>query len=319
MTAAIHVEDLVKEFGSTRAVDGVTMQVPAGSVLGLLGPNGAGKTTIVRMLATLARPDGGRARVAGFDIVTEAHQVRGRIGLTGQYASVDETIPGWDNLYLIGRLYRLPPRRAKALADELLERFRLSKAAKKLPRDYSGGMRRRLDLAASLVGDPEVLYLDEPTTGLDPRSRLELWDMVRSLVARGTTVLLTTQYMEEAEALAENIVVIDHGRVIAEGTPAELRGRTGGQVLRIRPDRGADLAEIARQLSGTGGRSAVTDPDEGLITLPVSGQEELTAALHALTACGVPVDGIDTHTPSLDEVFLSLTSGDPADDTRRTA
>ncbi len=186
-------------------------------------------------------------------------------------------------------------------------------------RDYSGGMRRRLDLAASLVGDPEVLYLDEPTTGLDPRSRLELWDMVRSLVARGTTVLLTTQYMEEAEALAENIVVIDHGRVIAEGTPAELRGRTGGQVLRIRPDRGADLAEIARQLSGTGGRSAVTDPDEGLITLPVSGQEELTAALHALTACGVPVDGIDTHTPSLDEVFLSLTSGDPADDTRRTA
>ncbi|MEJ8650804.1 ATP-binding cassette domain-containing protein [Streptomyces sp. MS1.AVA.3] len=319
MTAAIQVDGLVKEFGSSRAVDGVSMEVPAGSVLGLLGPNGAGKTTIVRMLATLARPDGGRARVAGFDVVDEAHQVRARIGLTGQYASVDETIPGWDNLYMIGRLHRLPSRRAKALADELLERFRLTDAARKLPRDYSGGMRRRLDLAASLVGEPEVLYLDEPTTGLDPRSRNELWDMVRALVTKGTTVLLTTQYMEEAEALAENIVVIDHGRVIAEGTPAELRGRIGGQVLRIRPDRGADLAGMARQLTGTGGLTAVADPAEGLITLPVAGQADLTAAVRMLAASGVPVDGIDTHTPSLDEVFLALTAGDPADDTRRTA
>ncbi|MGK5628108.1 ATP-binding cassette domain-containing protein [Streptomyces sp. URMC 123] len=314
MTTAIRIENLVKSFGGTPAVRGVSLEVTAGRVLGLLGPNGAGKTTTVRMLATLVRPDGGRAEIHGYDVVRHAPQVRSLIGLTGQYAAVDQDISGWENLYLVGRLLDLPARAARARADEMLERFSLTEAGRRPAGGYSGGMRRRLDIAVSLVGNPKVLFLDEPTTGLDPRSRNELWDEVRALAGSGTTVLLTTQYMEEAEALADSLVVIDRGQVIASGSTEELRRRVGGQVLRVVPEDAARLAEVRGALRAGGIGEAEIDPDAGLVQLPLTDRSAgLTAAVRVLAEAGIPLAGINTHVPTLDEVFLTLTGAPGAD------
>ncbi|MGK5642115.1 ATP-binding cassette domain-containing protein [Streptomyces sp. URMC 126] len=307
---AVEVRGLVKHYGETRALDGVDLDVREGTVLGVLGPNGAGKTTLVRVLSTLIRPDAGSARVAGYDVLTQPRQLRRVIGLTGQYASVDEKLSGWDNLYMIGRLLDLPRKEARRRADELLERFSLTEAAKRPSGQYSGGMRRRLDLAASMIGRPAVLYLDEPTTGLDPRTRNEVWHEVQSLVRDGATVLLTTQYMEEAEQLASELTVIDRGKVIAGGRVDELKAKVGGRTLQIRP---ADRSELARVvgavaqagLDGVGG--ATMDEAEGLVNIPIVSDEQLTAVVGMLSARGFALAGINTHLPSLDEVFLAIT------------
>ncbi|WP_433794077.1 ATP-binding cassette domain-containing protein [Actinoplanes sp. CA-252034] len=306
-TYAIHAEGLVKRFGDTTALDGVDLAVRPGTVLGLLGPNGAGKTTAVRVLATLIRLDAGHAAVGGFDVVRQPHEVRGLIGLTGQYASVDETLNGTENLLMIGRLLGLSRRDARARARELLERFDLTEAAKRAAGKYSGGMRRRLDLAASLVGAPRVLYLDEPTTGLDPRSRNEVWDIVRGLVADGTTVLLTTQYLDEADQLAAEIVVIDHGRVIATGTPAQLKARTGAQTVTVRPSFADELDRIREAV----GRVATGPVDVAgeVVTAPVSDPGALAELVRDLDEHGLTVAELALRSPSLDEVFLSLTGG----------
>ncbi len=311
MSYALRAEGLKKSFGATQAVRHVDLEVPAGTVLGLLGPNGAGKTTVVRMFSTLVRPDAGHIEVYGFDVVRQSQQVRTLIGLTGQYATVDGNISGRENLYLIGRLLNLSASGARRRADELLERFDLVKAARRPVHTYSGGMRRRVDLAASMIGNPRVLFLDEPTTGLDPRSRNNLWNEVRLLVAQGTSVLLTTQYMEEAEMLADAIAVIDSGQIVATGTPTELRTAVGGQVLQVRPADPADLAAVATVLSAIGSGAPMTLADDGLVVLPIGGESELTQAIGALAAAGLQLAGIDTHLPSLDEVFLSLTSDVP--------
>ncbi|MFD8463118.1 ATP-binding cassette domain-containing protein [Streptomyces antimycoticus] len=307
---AVEVRGLVKHFGDTKAVDGVDLDVPEGTVLGVLGPNGAGKTTLVRCLSTLLVPDAGTAVVAGYDVVRQPRQLRRTIGLTGQYASVDEKLPGWENLYMIGRLLDLSRKEARARADALLERFSLTEAGKRRVRTYSGGMRRRLDLAASMIGRPSVLYLDEPTTGLDPHSRNEVWDEVRRMVTEGATVLLTTQYMEEAEQLADNLTVIDRGRVIAEGRVHELKAKIGGRTLQIRP---SDPGEVHRMvgaitqagLDGIGGATA--DVEEGQVSVPIASDEQLTALIGLLSERGFAIAGIDTHMPSLDEVFLAIT------------
>ncbi|MBG6137852.1 ATP-binding cassette domain-containing protein [Longispora fulva] len=305
MTYAIQAEGLVKRYGETTALAGVDLSVRTGTVLGLLGPNGAGKTTTVRVLATLLRPDAGHATVCGYDVTTQAHQVRQLIGLTGQYASVDETLTGVENLVLIGRLLGLSRADAKGRAQRLLADFRLDEAGGRAAKTYSGGMRRRLDLAASLVGRPRVLYLDEPTTGLDPRSRNEMWDIIRLLVADGTTVLLTTQYLEEADLLADVVAVVDHGRVIAEGTPADLKARTGGQTLEVRP---ADAAQIPLVLSLMSG-VATTAPQvvSGLVTAPVTDPAAMPLVVRRLEDAGVLVSELALRGSSLDEVFLSLT------------
>jgi oleandomycin transport system ATP-binding protein len=307
---AVEVRGLVKHYGETKALDGVDLDVREGTVLGVLGPNGAGKTTLVRCLSTLVVPDAGRATVAGYDVVKQPRQLRRTIGLTGQYASVDEKLSGRENLYMIGRLLDLSRKDARRRADELLERFSLTEAAKRPAAQYSGGMRRRLDLAASMIGRPAVLYLDEPTTGLDPRTRGEVWDEVRRMVAEGATVLLTTQYMEEAEQLAGELTVIDRGRVIAGGAVEELKARVGGRTLRIRPSDPAQLAAMARAvaeagLDGVAGTSAV--PDEGQLYVPIMSDEQLTAVVGLLGGRGLSIAHIDTHLPSLDEVFLALT------------
>ncbi len=309
MIPAVQVLDLVKSFGSTPAVRGVSLEVPAGQVLGLLGPNGAGKTTLIRMVSTLVKPDGGQVLVHGLDVVRQARRVRRLIGLTGQYASVDEDLSGWENLYVIARLFNLPRRRARARADEMLARVALTDVGGRPVRGYSGGMRRRLDLAASLVGEPRVLFLDEPTTGLDPHSRNSLWEEVRRLAGEGTAVLLTTQYMEEAEALADSVVVIDKGRVTASGSSAELREQIGGQVLRILPENLSDLAAVRLALAAAGHPTADPDATTGHLQLPITGgPAQLTSAIKALSKSGVPVAAVDTHVPSLDEVFLILTA-----------
>jgi oleandomycin transport system ATP-binding protein len=303
---------LVKRFGETTALAGVDLAVRTGSVLGLLGPNGAGKTTAVRVLATLLEPDAGHATVGGFDVVREAHQVRQLIGLTGQYASVDETLTGTENLVLLGRLLGIPRSEAKQRARELLAQFDLSDAASRATKTYSGGMRRRLDLAASMVGRPPLLYLDEPTTGLDPRARTELWDFIRRLVADGTTVLLTTQYLDEADELADDIMVIDHGKVIATGTPDELKAKAGTQTLVVRPEDAVNLhtvISVVRELART--EPAVKGP---LVTAPVTDPAVLPAVVRRLDDAGVVVTELSLRSASLNEVFLSLT-GHPAEDT----
>ena len=311
MTHAILTEGLVKRFGETNALDGVDLTARTGTILGLLGPNGAGKTTAVRILATLLRPDAGRATVGGYDVLRDAHRVRQMIGLTGQYASVDEALTGTENLLLIGRLLGVPRREAKQRARALLSRFDLEEAADRAAKTYSGGMRRRLDLAASLVGRPRILYLDEPTTGLDPRSRLELWDLVRGLVADGVTVLLTTQYLDEADSLADEIAVIDHGRVIATGTPEELKAKTGAQSLAVRPADPVDLPTVVSVV----GELAGLAPDVGgqLVTARVVDPELLPAVVRRLDDAGVRIAELALRGSSLNEVFLSLT-GHPAEE-----
>jgi oleandomycin transport system ATP-binding protein len=305
-TYAIEAHGLTKSFGSTQALAGVDLEVPPGRVLGVLGPNGAGKTTAVRILATLLRPDSGTARVGGHDVLTDPAAVRRTIGLTGQYASVDEDLTGVENLVMIGRLLQLSSRDAKARAAELLERFELSDAARRLAKTYSGGMRRRLDLAASLVGHPSVVYLDEPTTGLDPAKRDDVWSMVRQLVADGTTVLLTTQYLEEADALAHEITVIDHGRVIAHDTPLGLKSQLGGQTLVVRPEDAAQLPRVTALLAEVGTR-APEHPSDDQVSVPVSGDDALVRTVARLAEEGIAVTELALRLPSLDEVFYALT------------
>jgi ABC-2 type transport system ATP-binding protein len=309
---AIEATGLVKDFGSTRAVDGVDLSVRRGSVYGVLGPNGAGKTTTIRMLATLIRPDAGSARVLGHDIVDEADAVRGLVTLTGQLASVDEDLTGRENLVLIARLLGLKRAQAKARADELLGAFGIADAAGRLVKHYSGGMRRRLDLAASIVVTPQLMFLDEPTTGLDPRSRNQVWDIIRCLVAEGTTILLCTQYLDEADQLADGIAVIDHGRVIAEGTPGQLKASVGSGSLRVRlldPDQ-RPLAE--RVLAGDlGGVHLEADP--AALSAQCADSERAAEAVAELSSAGVGIAGFSLGQPTLDEVFLALT-GHPAEE-----
>lgn len=307
---AVTVRGLVKHYGETKALDGVDLDVHEGTVLGVLGPNGAGKTTLVRILSTLITPDAGQATVAGYDVLSQPRQLRRVIGLTGQYASVDEKLPGWENLYMIGRLLDLPRKDARRRADELLERFSLTDAAKRPASTYSGGMRRRLDLAASMIGNPSVLYLDEPTTGLDPRTRNEVWREVKRMVGEGATVLLTTQYMEEAEQLASELTVIDRGKVIANGRIDDLKARVGGRTLRIRPLDPLELRPLAAlfdELGLTGLASSAVDIETGTVVVPILSDEQLTAVVGAVSARGITIASISTELPSLDEVFLSLT------------
>jgi oleandomycin transport system ATP-binding protein len=308
--AAVTVRGLVKHYGETKALDGVDLDVREGTVMGVLGPNGAGKTTLVRILSTLLAPDTGQATVAGYDVVRQPRQLRRVIGLTGQYASVDEKLSGWENLYMIGRLLDLPRKDARTRADALLERFSLTEAAKRPAATYSGGMRRRLDLAASMIGRPAVLFLDEPTTGLDPRTRNEVWDEVKRMVGDGVTVLLTTQYMEEAEQLASELTVVDRGQVIAGGAIEELKAKVGGRALRIRTADPAQLRPLAGALDDlgiTGLATTTVDTDRGDVLVPILSDEQLTAVVGAVTARGITLSSITTELPSLDEVFLSLT------------
>ncbi|MEU9730104.1 ATP-binding cassette domain-containing protein [Streptomyces sp. NPDC048002] len=307
---AVTVRGLVKHYGETKALDGVDLDVREGTVMGVLGPNGAGKTTLVRILSTLLAPDAGEAVVAGYDVVRRPRQLRRVIGLTGQYASVDEKLPGWENLYLIGRLLDLSRRDARTRADELLERFSLTDAAKRPAGTYSGGMRRRLDLAASMIGRPEVLYLDEPTTGLDPRTRNEVWDEVKTMVGEGVTVLLTTQYMEEAEQLASELTVVDRGKVIAKGGIDELKAKVGGRTLRVRPADPTQLRPLAAHLDTlgiTGLATTTVDTERGALLVPILSDDQLTAVVRSVTERGVTLSSVTTELPSLDEVFLSLT------------
>ncbi len=313
MNVAIQVEGLTKSFGATTALAGVTLAARPGSVLGLLGPNGSGKTTTVRILTTLLRPDAGRAAVLGHDVVADPAAVRRRIGLTGQYAAVDDALTGIENLVLVARLLDLPRRAARTRAVELAERFGLTDAARRRVRTYSGGMRRRLDLAVSLVGRPDVLFLDEPTTGLDPRHRNEVWDAVRALAADGVTVLLTTQYLEEADQLADDLVVLDHGRVIAEGTPASLKSAVGGQALHVRPLDAADLPRVATVVAALAPGLAPAVAVGELVT-PAAEPALLSRVAVALDEAGIAVAEIGLRLPSLDDVFLTLT-GHAADHT----
>ena len=304
---AIETAGLTKSFGRTRVLDGIGFTAAEGTVLGLLGPNGAGKTTAVRILCTLLRPDSGRAAVGGHDVVREPQRVRSLIGLTGQYAAVDDLLSAQENLYMIGRLLGLRRRAATRRATSLLAEFGLSADAGRAVRAYSGGMRRRLDLAASLVGEPRVLFLDEPTTGLDVASRGQLWDLIAGLAAGGVTVLLTTQYLEEADRLAARVVVIDHGRVIAEGSPAELKERSGAQVIEVRPARTEDLQAVTRLLEAITGTPAIAERDT--VAVPAADPGQLGAAVSLLGREHIPVSQIGLRLPSLDEAFLRITGG----------
>lgn len=305
--AAIEASGLCKSYGKVRALEGVDLHAPTGTVLGLLGPNGAGKTTAVRILTTLLQADGGSARVAGLDVARDAAELRAKIGLAGQYAAVDENLTGAENLEMVGRLYHLPKGEPRARAAQLLERFGLSEAADRLVRTYSGGMRRRLDLAAALVARPPVLFLDEPTTGLDPRSRIDLWEMIEDRVAKGTTVLLTTQYLDEADRLADRIAVIDRGRMLAEGTSDELKDRFGGERLDLTLENRdqADAATAALEPIVSGPPS---DLPGGALCYPVEQRQgTIAAAVRRLDEAGIAIDDVAMHRPTLDDVFLGLT------------
>jgi len=306
MDYAFQAEGLVKRFGTTTALAGVDLTARPGTVLGVLGPNGAGKTTAVRVLATLLHPDAGSVRVNGLDVVRQASRVRRLIGLTGQYASVDEDLTGTENLVLLGRLLDLTGKRARARADELLDRFELTEAAGRRVTTYSGGMRRRLDLAASLLNHPSVVFLDEPTTGLDPGKREEVWRLIRSMTADGGTVLLTTQYLEEADVLADAISVIDHGTVIAHGTPAELKQIVGGQTVSVRP-RDAGLLDRAAQILGAVAGHEPEAAGNGALRVPVDGEAAFTEIVQRLAAADIGVTELGLRLPSLDEVFYTLT------------
>ncbi|GGM21574.1 daunorubicin resistance protein DrrA family ABC transporter ATP-binding protein [Micromonospora sonchi] len=322
---AIEAEGLTRSFGETRALAGLDLQVPAGAVYGVLGPNGAGKTTAVRVLATLLRPDGGRARVFGHDVVTEADAVRARVSLTGQYASVDEDLTGTENLILLGRLLGLRKPAARQRAEQLLAAFGLTEAAGRQVKKYSGGMRRRIDIAASILNTPDLMFLDEPTTGLDPRSRNQVWEIVRAVVAHGTTVLLTTQYLDEADKLASRIAVVDHGRVIAEGTPGELKSSVGTGTVHLRLRDASVRPEAERLLRTVLDAPVQLEPDPVAITARVGGAgSDLDAGAQAarvlseLSRAGIVVDDFSLGQPSLDEVFLALTDhpAAPAEDER---
>jgi oleandomycin transport system ATP-binding protein len=303
----IEAEGLTKRFGSTQALAGVDISAESGQVLALLGPNGAGKTTIVRVLSTLLRPDSGRASISGYDVVSEAVQVRQLIALTGQYASVDDELTGTENLIMICRLLGLSRPAARARASEMLERFDLADAAGRAVKTYSGGMRRRLDLAASLLGEPEVLFLDEPTTGLDPRGRGQMWDTIREVLAGGATVLLTTQYLEEADELADKIAVIDHGNVVASGTPTELKARAGSQTLEVRAVDRSYAQQTADAVALVTGTRPDISADTGLVTAPISDPAMLPAVVRLLDDLGIVAAELALRLPSLDEVFLTLT------------
>ncbi|AWK11141.1 daunorubicin/doxorubicin resistance ABC transporter ATP-binding protein DrrA [Streptomyces spongiicola] len=313
MPGAIYAEGLVKTFGEVRALDGVDLDVPEGTVLGLLGPNGAGKTTAVRVLTTLLRPDSGRAVVAGIDVLQRPNDVRRSIGLSGQFAAVDEYLTGRENLQMVGRLYQMNAKAAKARAGELLERFNLADAADRPAKTYSGGMRRRLDLAAALVVSPPVMFMDEPTTGLDPRNRQALWEVIKELVGGGTTLLLTTQYLEEADHLADDICVVDHGRVIARGTADQLKARTGGERVEVvvhRPEEIAPARGVLRRFGAEGEDAGDIAVDEHTrrLTVPVTGGAKLLAeVIRELDAVGIEIDDIGLRRPTLDDVFISLT------------
>ncbi|RJK97944.1 ATP-binding cassette domain-containing protein [Vallicoccus soli] len=315
MAVAVSAEGLVKRYGEVTALDGVDLEVPEGTVLSLLGPNGAGKTTTVRILATLLQPDAGSARVAGVDVLADPAGVRRRIGLSGQYAAVDEYLTGYENLEMFGRLYKLGKAGARARAQELLERFSLTEAAHRPVKTYSGGMRRRLDLAGALVATPPVLFLDEPTTGLDPRSRLEMWEVIAELVRSGVTLLLTTQYLEEADRLADSIAVVDRGRVIARGTADELKARLGGDTLEVVVDGEAGLAAAEGVLRGVGTAEPVVDRGSRRVSVAVgAGPASLLAAVRELDDRGVALLDVGLHRPSLDDVFLALTGRAAGDD-----
>lgn len=317
---AIETEGLVKTFGGNRAVDGIDLRVPTSTVYGVLGPNGAGKTTAVKVLATLLRPDEGRARVFGHDVVAEADAVRGRVSLTGQYASVDEDLTGTENLVLLARLLGHGRPAARERSAQLLEAFGLADASDRQVKNYSGGMRRRIDIAASILNTPDLLFLDEPTTGLDPRSRNQVWDIVRAVVAQGTTVLLTTQYLDEADQLASRIAVIDHGRVIAEGTKGELKASVGSGSVHVRLRDAEQRPAAERVLAAALDAAVQLDPDPVALTATVDGHgtdlgaaQQAARALAALTRAGITVDNFALGQPSLDEVFLALTDRPPAD------
>ncbi|EFL17188.1 daunorubicin resistance protein DrrA family ABC transporter ATP-binding protein [Streptomyces sp. C] len=308
MPGAIYAEGLVKTFGEVRALDGVDLDVPAGTVLGLLGPNGAGKTTTVRVLTTLLQPDSGRAVVAGIDVLEHPNEVRRSIGLSGQFAAVDEYLTGRENLQMVARLYQMNAKAAKARAEELLERFNLADAADRTAKTYSGGMRRRLDLAAALVVRPPVMFMDEPTTGLDPRNRQALWDVIEELVAGGTTLLLTTQYLEEADRLAHDICVVDHGKVIARGTSDQLKARTGGERVEVVVHERAHITTAREVLAGFGKGETTVEEHTRKLTVPVTGGAKLLAeVIRELDSRGIEIDDIGLRRPTLDDVFISLT------------